>query len=74
MESVEPALPIALLGLRKDTLIVGLAGRQEMIENASPCMGGSGDGFGQLASLPPRVQYGKRLDPFYGMTYCHTWR
>jgi hypothetical protein len=46
MESVEPALPIARLGLRKDTLIVGLASRQEMIENPRQFMGGGGDGFG----------------------------
>ena len=46
MKPLEPMVLIARLMLRKDTLIVGLARRQEMIENGRQFMSGGRDGCG----------------------------
>lgn len=53
LESGEPALPIALLGLRKGTLIVGWAGCQELIENASQLMSGGSESLGSPEPSAP---------------------
>jgi len=45
MKPLEPTVLIARLMLRKDTLVIGLASRQEMIEHARQFMSGGGDGF-----------------------------
>jgi hypothetical protein len=46
MEPLEPALLVARLVLSKDTRIIGLARRQEMIEEARQFVGSGGDGCG----------------------------
>ncbi len=53
MESVEPAVLVARFTRGKDTLVVGLASGEQMIEAPRQFGGGGGDGFGGAEAGPP---------------------